>query len=75
MDSREERRGALYKAATGRWELNDVELTCGDRFQVRVQGHWIDVVVEHDGDDYYVIPIAVQLHEGLPARFPGEWGD
>jgi len=70
-----ERAGALHKADTGRWELNDIELTCGSRFQVWVQGHWIDVTVEHDGDGYYAIPAAVRLHVGLRARFPGQWGD
>lgn len=70
-----ERSGALRKAATGRWELNDIELTCGSRFQAFVQGHWIDVIVEHDGDDYYAYPGVVRLHAGLRARFPSQWGD
>jgi hypothetical protein len=70
-----ERGGALRKADTGRWDLNDIELTCGSRFQVYVQGHWIDVAVEHDGGDYYAFPLAIRLHVGLRARFPGQWGD
>jgi hypothetical protein len=58
-----------------RWTLNGIDLTCGSHFQVRIAGHWIDVVVEYDGKGYYAIPYAVRLYAGLPARFISEWAE
>jgi hypothetical protein len=63
-----DRAGNLYKAHTGRWALGEIELTCGSRFQVWVEGHWIDVTVEHDGAGYCAIPAVIRLHVGLQAR-------
>lgn len=73
----QERFGALYRARSGKkWSLNDIALGSGSRFQILLQGHWIDVVIEYDhGYGYYAIPFAVRLHNGLTARFPGQWGD
>ena len=66
----------LYRAKSGKWKLNGTEIGSGSRFQIRLQGHWIDVVIEYDqGYGYYAIPIAVRLHNGLEARFPAEWGE
>ncbi len=67
--------GELRRGPNGRWTLNSLDLTCGSHFQVRIARYWIDVVVEHDGRDYYAIPPAVRLHEGLCARFPSEWSE
>lgn len=65
----------LRMAPSRRWTLNGIELTSGDHFQVRISGHWIDVVIEHDGNGYYAIPRAVRLHAGLAARFISEWAE
>jgi len=67
--------GELRLGANGRWILNGIDLTSGSHFQVRIANHWIYVTVEHDGTDYYAIPISVRLHQGLIARFLSEWGD
>ena len=75
MHSSKEQAGALHKAKSGRWMLNNIELTAGSHFQIFLQGHWIDVTIEHDSGGYYAIPLAVRLHSGLRARFPSEWGD
>jgi hypothetical protein len=63
----------LYRAQTGRWALNGIDLTCGSSIEVNIAGRWIDIFIEHDGNDYYAIPPAVCLHDGLFARFRGEW--
>ena len=65
----------LCLEATNRWSLNGIELTCGSHFQVRIAGHWIDVVIEHDKTGYYAIPYVVRLYAGLPARFISEWAE
>lgn len=68
--------GEMYREKSGKWTLNGIELGSGSRFQILIQGHWVDVVVEYDrGYGYYAIPIVVRLYNGLHARFPGEWGD
>jgi len=68
-------RNTLYRKKSGRWALNDVELTFGDVFEVNIAGFWIDVRIEHDSHDYYAIPPAVRLYEGLFARFRREWSE
>jgi hypothetical protein len=69
------RPGELYRSESGRWALNGVDLTCGSSIEVSIAGRWIDIFIEHDGDDYYAIPPAVHLHEGLFARFRSEWAE
>ena len=75
VDWEQEMSGMLLKNKRGRWVLNDMELTAGSCCQVWIDGHWIDVRIEHDGRSYYAIPLAVRLHLGLHARFPSQWGD
>ena len=53
--------GELRRGPFGRWVLNGQDLTSGSHFQVRIAHHWIDVVIEHNGEDYYAIPPAVRL--------------
>jgi hypothetical protein len=65
----------LRMGPSRRWTLNGIDLTSGSHFQVRIASHWIDVVVECDGREYYAIPYAVRLHAGLPARFISEWAE
>lgn len=69
----------LRKARTGRWCLNGVELTSGSHFDVRVQGHWIRVVIEVAGAngkrDYCAYPSCIRLHDGLEARFINDYTD
>lgn len=67
--------GELRRNSRRRWVLNEFELTSGSHLQVKIQNHWIDVVIEHDHSGYYAIPYAVRLHQGLHARFPNQWGD
>lgn len=73
MHSRSSPQSELYKTRLGRWALNGIELTSGSRFQVKIDGHWINVVIEHDTSGYYAIPPCVRLLKGLHARFLGEW--
>jgi len=75
MRDRPSRQSELYKTKLGRWALNDVELTSGTRFQVNIDGHWINVVIEHDASGYYAIPPSVRLLKGQHARFLGEWAE
>jgi len=72
MDN-DDRQNELYKASSGRWCLNGLDLTCGDVIEVNIAGYWIKVIIEHEGDDYYAIPTSIRLHNGLFARFIGEW--
>ncbi len=65
----------LILGQNGRWSLNGIDLIAGNHIQVRIGGHWIDVVIEHDQQGYYAIPYAVKLYKGLPARFISEWRD
>jgi len=58
----------LYRTSSERWAVDGVELTSGACFQVQIEGVWHDVVVEHDGRDYYAIPQAIHLYPGLTAR-------
>lgn len=60
--------GYLAISPMGRWVLNDHELTSGTGLQVLVGPYWIDVSIEHNGSEYYAIPLAVRLHTGLKAR-------
>ena len=62
----------LDKTKSGRWALNDLELTCGSRLKVNIDKHWINIVIEHDAAGYYAIPCSVRLMKGLHARFIGE---
>jgi hypothetical protein len=64
---------ALEKSTiTGRWLLKGFELTCGSCIEVNIDGHWIRTVIECDVNGYYAIPISVNLHYGLWARFLGD---
>jgi Domain of unknown function (DUF5348) len=67
--------GELRRDSHKRWMLNDIELTSGSFFQVKIQDHWIDIVIEHDHTGYFNLPYSVRLLEGLHARFPNQWGD
>ena len=75
MYDREPPLGELYKVSSKRWALNDKDLTSGSRLQVKIDRHWIDIVVECDEKGYYAIPFSVRLLKGLEARFPGQWGE
>lgn len=75
FDDNESTDGALRRNSRKRWVLNDIELTSGSCFQVKIQNYWIDIVIEHGHGGYYPIPYSVRLYEGLPARFPNQWGD
>ena len=59
----------LKKSTTRRWLLKEVELTSGSCIEVNIDGHWIRIVIECDSDGYYAIPLSVNLHQGLWARF------
>lgn len=65
----------LYKTPSGRWALNGIVLTSGSHCQVRIDGHWINIIIEHDKGAYVAIPPSVRLIKGLHARFIGEWAD
>ena len=65
----------IHKSPSGRWVLNGVELSSGSHFQVFIQGYWINTEIEHNGHDYYAIPLAVRLYPGLRARFSGKYSD
>jgi hypothetical protein len=67
--------GELRRNARKRWVLNDIELTSGSRFQVKIQDYWIDIVIEHDRTGYFSIPYSVRLLEGLHARFHNQSGE
>lgn len=75
MDANETRLNELYRTPSRRWALNGHELTCGSTIEVNIQGHWIRIVIEHDGKDYFALPSTVRLHAGLYARFLGEYTD
>ena len=67
--------GELKMTHRKRWSLNGTELTLGDCFEVWIQGHWLRVVIEHDGKGYQAYPCAIHLHQGLSTRFLGEHTD
>jgi len=71
----EENLGLLIKNQSGRWQLGEVALTSGDWFEVYIKDHWIRVVIEHDGRNYFALPYCVRLHTGLRARWLGEYTD
>jgi hypothetical protein len=64
----------LSRGPLGRWVLEDLDLTSGSCIEVRVGDAWIPISIEHDGGDYYAIPKAIRLHQGLEAREIGEGG-
>lgn len=68
-------RNKLSRTPSGKWSLNGRDFGCGSVFQVKVAGHWIEVSVEHDGRDYYAIPLAIRLHKGLEARLLSDYDD
>lgn len=57
---------------TARWHLKGIELTCRSCIEVNIDGHWIRTAIKCDANGYYAIPISVNLHNGLWARFIGE---
>ena len=59
----------LYRTDSGRWCLNGIDLTCGSCVEVNIEGHWIEVGIEHDQHDYYAIPTSIRLQKGMVARF------
>ena len=67
--------GQLLKDDDGRWELNGITLTSGAHFEIRIQGHWIRVVIEHDGLEYQAYPQSIRLCRGLEARFISDYTD
>lgn len=67
--------GELRKTKYGRWVLNGSDLSSGSVFEVRIQGHWIRVVIEYHDAKYQPYPESVNLHQGLRARFIGEYTD
>ncbi len=75
MNSDYDHDGELKMSHRGRWLLNGDELTSGDCFEVWIQGYWIRVVIEHHGTQYQVYPRTINLHQGLRARFLGEYTD
>ena len=66
---------ALSRNEHGRWYLDDVELSSGSHFEVRIRDHWIRVVIEYDGPRYIVTPRCIRLHRGLSARLLGQYTD
>lgn len=36
-----------FNPDSGRWQLHDHELHCGDCFQVSINGQWVETRIEH----------------------------
>ena len=58
----------LYNSYSERYEIDDIELHCGDCFQVFVDGQWIDTRIEVNKNGYYLIGLPNVLIHGLKAR-------
>jgi hypothetical protein len=61
--------GTLQKTIYGRWSLKDIDVSCGDCIQVKLGEQWITIRLEYDGQDFYAIPLVINLRNGLRARF------
>ena len=65
--------GVLRKKSNGRYELNGFELTSGMQVEVLTRYfdddplRWVRVKVEHDGEDYCLVPGYMRL-DGVRAR-------
>lgn len=58
-----------YNAETERYELDSVELHCGDVLSVLVGTEWIDTRIELDGnDEWFLIGLTGSQIGGLVAR-------
>ena len=64
--------GNLKLNDCGRWELNEIELTCGSVLYIDIDGHWIRGVIEYWTNDYHWFSqkdgVPVVLHTGIRAR-------
>lgn len=51
----EEPRHLWFRVDSGRYVLEGQELHCGDCFQVRIDGKWLDVRIELAGKDHWYL--------------------
>lgn len=60
-----------FCSVSGRFTIGDYELHCGDCFQIRYNGDWRDVRIEHCGKGWYLVgldPSDCWSHEGAEVR-------
>lgn len=65
----------LYNSYTERYEIEDIELHCGDCFEVRLDrcDEWIETRIEMNKNGWYLVGLPNELlHGGLEARV--KWG-
>lgn len=67
--------GTLKRNEIGRWEIVDsegkrIELSSGSVVDVKIDDHWVQTRIEHNGKDYYPMVMGVSLYSGMPAREP-----
>lgn len=66
--------GQIFLNERGRFQIDTVELTCGDTLEVLVidgrddSPKWVETRVEHNGESYYLIGILGYNPVGLFAR-------
>ena len=58
----------LYNSYSERYEIYDIELHCGDCFQVLIDGHWVDTSIELNRNGWYLVGLPDMLLHGLNAR-------
>lgn len=63
----------LYNSYTERYEIEDVELHCGDCFEILVNDEWKETSIEMNRNGWYLVGLPNEfLHGGLEARV--KWG-
>lgn len=63
--------GVLHKNKNGRYEFNDIELSCGyviEYLSTDNRPKWITSRIEHNGTDYYIVDNKDITLEGLHVR-------
>lgn len=63
------KRDRIFQGPSKRWQLNDIELTCGDGIEVCIEGYWIYVTIEHSDGEYVFYPSCIRIENGMLARF------
>lgn len=71
MNKEYKKQGAIIRNINGRFEVEGYELTCGTPIAIRINGIWLETVIEHDEADYYAVGLKGIYLPGRIARVLG----
>ena len=62
----------IYDPSTGRYEIDDQELHCGDVLQVLIGNSWVNTRIELANDEWYLVGLNEYRLDGILA-IVGYW--